>query len=428
MRVRSRLMASHRSLLWPSIGVIIWAAGSELAGCSSSSVNCATGLTDCGAGLCADLSNDAFHCGNCQFFCAQGATCQAGICGCPGTQVICGNSCVDTQTTATNCGGCGHDCGSGACSAGICQCGTYTDCGTAASPQCVDTTNDANNCNGCGLACTTNEVCQSSNCLCPAPFSGCAISLPTACVDLQTDPANCGGCSAACLANEVCAASSCYCSAPFTLCGTGSSEVCVNAQTDSIYCGSCTGLPCMSGESCTNGICCAAGDTACDGVCVDTDNDAMHCGSCTSQCPTGATCVSGNCLCGSTGNCTCSGSLPLCSKSCCTVGTACCTGGTCPLAHSNGLNATYADCNPLNTFNVATAIEAATAWQSSGTDASRFLCGTETCFARQAIGGQYGQCGVWCYSGVIAGSGDLNAATNVCSCPETSGTTSFIWN
>jgi hypothetical protein len=60
-------------------------------------------------GQCFDLVLDSSHCGACATNCATtvgtGATCQSGVCGCPGTEPLCGGVCVaDASTNATHCG------------------------------------------------------------------------------------------------------------------------------------------------------------------------------------------------------------------------------------------------------------------------------------------------------------------------------------
>jgi hypothetical protein len=177
---------------------VIAAAAGALASCkSSASATCSAGKTDCGAGFCADLQSDPFHCGYCQNPCPQNATCEAGKCKCPGTHIICGVTCVDAQTDAYNCAVCGHVCGLGSCSAGICFCSGSTDCGVGESPQCVDTTTDPSNCGGCANVCLAHEVCQASACQCPAPYTRCDTGAGHVCTDTLTDPSNCGGCGSA---------------------------------------------------------------------------------------------------------------------------------------------------------------------------------------------------------------------------------------
>ncbi len=53
--------------------------------------------------------------------CDVGATCQSGVCACPGIDSVCSGACVDEQTDSNNCGGCGVVCAAGGgCAAGAC--------------------------------------------------------------------------------------------------------------------------------------------------------------------------------------------------------------------------------------------------------------------------------------------------------------------
>jgi hypothetical protein len=71
---------------------------------------CAPGTVACTAGQCVNTQTDPANCGSCGFLCIGGATCTAGICGCPGGQTFCGSACVDLSSDPANCGACGATC------------------------------------------------------------------------------------------------------------------------------------------------------------------------------------------------------------------------------------------------------------------------------------------------------------------------------
>ena len=101
---------------------------------------CQPGWTTCGrsANTCYNSSSDAANCGSvtgCQDCTTSGKTCSAGSCVCPGTQQLCGTSCIDVLSSdIKNCGSCGHQCTPNQfCSVGACQCNvTPIRCGTTA--------------------------------------------------------------------------------------------------------------------------------------------------------------------------------------------------------------------------------------------------------------------------------------------------------
>ena len=92
--------------VFPRHGYPVWCGGAPSGTvCSGSAcvATCSTGLTEC-SGVCRDLSNDRLNCGTCGNTCATGASCVAGTCTCPGTQIVCGGSCVDVSTDLDHCG------------------------------------------------------------------------------------------------------------------------------------------------------------------------------------------------------------------------------------------------------------------------------------------------------------------------------------
>jgi expansin (peptidoglycan-binding protein) len=206
---------------------------------------CSAGLSQC-QGACANLTNDALHCGSCTTACGAGQSCQAGAC----------------------------------------QCATgFTKCGTA----CVSTASDAANCGACGKACAAGQVCSNAVCgtSCAAGLAKCGQS----CLDLTTNLQNCGACGVLCPAGQACTAGKCSCGAGLTSC----TNLCVNTMTSATNCGAC-GKACTAGQTCTAGVCsCAAGQSLCNGTCINTQTDAANCGACGTACAVGGTCAAGKC-------------------------------------------------------------------------------------------------------------------------------------
>ncbi|MFO0679487.1 MAG: hypothetical protein U0169_23375 [Polyangiaceae bacterium] len=81
---------------------------------------CREGFKCCG-GFCADVANDANHCGTCDVACSNGRVCEQGTCGCGGLDPFCSSVCVDYFSDSENCGRCGHSCFGGECIGGACQ-------------------------------------------------------------------------------------------------------------------------------------------------------------------------------------------------------------------------------------------------------------------------------------------------------------------
>lgn len=134
---------------------------------------CSTGWLAC-AGLCANANSDAAHCGASCAVCAttvgMGATCQSGICKCPGAQSACGGACIDTSADAAHCGPSCAICATGAtCLASVCQCpaGTAVACGGRCVDQTSDTTACGASCAVCATAVGTGATCQTGICQCP---------------------------------------------------------------------------------------------------------------------------------------------------------------------------------------------------------------------------------------------------------------------
>lgn len=100
-------------------------------GCTDpeSDTTCPPNYTYCN-GFCFDLSADANQCGACGVMCAQGQSCNAGMCldpeppppQCMAPLSECNGQCINAQSDTQNCGRCGLACGQGElCVGGICS-------------------------------------------------------------------------------------------------------------------------------------------------------------------------------------------------------------------------------------------------------------------------------------------------------------------
>nr|PZN26075.1 MAG: hypothetical protein DIU78_08705 [Pseudomonadota bacterium] len=91
--------------------VVAGAAGADpgAAGAAGASADeCLPSENFC-SGVCANLSNDPLHCGECDIACEPGALCAAGRCLCPAAN-LCTDTCVDTLNDPLHCGGCDLPC------------------------------------------------------------------------------------------------------------------------------------------------------------------------------------------------------------------------------------------------------------------------------------------------------------------------------
>jgi hypothetical protein len=135
------------------------------------------------------------------------------------------------------------------------------------------------------------------------------------------------------------------CPSPNTTCGT----FCTNTALDPSNCGSC-GTTCTSGLACANGAC--AGQTVSCNTAADCPAEANTSSpSCISnKCVYACTAGFFDCDQNITNGCECAGG---------------CLGSACAIVHSNGVGQTYTDGFALGTYTSVTAIEAATAYETS---------------------------------------------------------------
>ena len=321
-----------------------------------------------GKNVCKNIkSNDAAHCGACNYACANNPAtnatsnaCKAGDCQytCDNGYTNCGGvtassiKCIkttDLQTDGQNCGGCGIVCGAEeACANGKCvqnSCsGNNPDlCVVGGQNVCKNThRSDTSHCGACNYACANNPApnATSNTCLngvcqytCDSGYTNCGgvTAASINCIkttDLQTDGMNCGGCGIVCGAEKACVDGKCVqnsCSGSNPdLCVVDGQNVCKNTHsTDAAHCGACnyacSNNPATNATSntCKSGVCqytCDSGYTNCGGVtaasinCIkttDLQTDGQNCGACGIVCGAGKACVGGKCVQNS-----CSGSTP----------------------------------------------------------------------------------------------------------------------
>ncbi len=371
---------------------------------------------------------------------------------CAATQV-CGldNQCTTGCDTAHPCMG-GMSCCSGFCEA-------------------LDTTS---NCGACGITCDTTSghslgaTCNGTGCV----YAGCA----TGWYDCNQGVPDSNGCDTnlaaqgqkvcgdgACVAvSSCCTASDCQ-SPPSPQECYGAQGLCVEGSPCSytLNQGSaiCGGTCCNAIDGTCNANCtlsCNAGRANCSGHassgCETDDTTAADCGgcrACSSDNVMSPVCTGG--LCESTcqpgwGNCAfpaapapddgCESNLTIC------AGTACCATGMCQANHSDGIGQTYSDCTPFGTpGNAATytenmAIECLDADPIHGGPNGSMTCndpagGKDDCLynscnnSTECPTGVTAECGVWCYTGSLAGYVKLTTGSATCVCPTTASST---WN
>jgi len=202
--------------------------------CTGGVCVCPEGKTNC-HGTCADLDTDKQHCGSCNVACSDAEICglppdvvgAAGAggggsggegvheCVCPPEREDCSGVCADLTSDMNHCGDCDTACpGDKICSASACVCTPGTeDCGGGV---CANLSSDKDHCGDCDTACPSNQICKNKNCGCPAGSSLCGDT----CVDLQNDRNNCNSCGKACGGDQVCSGGQCLRSPCDQLCGS----------------------------------------------------------------------------------------------------------------------------------------------------------------------------------------------------------------
>ena len=359
---------------------------------------CQTGFADCDGnvnnGCETDTRTSVAHCGVCRMACptptnataaCAGGTCGLGACttnfgNCDGNVT---NGCeTNTQTSNAHCGGCnrpcaaGQECQSGACVTlpcggnGMICCATTPACtspltcqmsacgcasGTFCAGGCIDFQTSNAHCGACNRPCAAGQSCTAGVCRCNTGRGDCDMNTANGCeTDTTANPAHCGTCGNGCSSvngTASCVSSACRitCSAGFGNCDNNVTNGCeTNTQTNATHCGACMGdggMTCTSPQTCSNGRCCGAGQTNCNGTCVSTQTDNANCGGCAGTmgsmaCDNGTqVCSGGSCLaCGAAMQPCCPGAVcprggicagGICQTTCGASGQGCCTGNTC---------------------------------------------------------------------------------------------------
>lgn len=204
------------------------------------------------------MLNDDANCGGCGVACASGQTCQprnaAYVCQCNGTVSDCGNGvCADLTSDEANCGACGNVCPSGSTWDALCYGGdcfgvcmqNRGDCDGLDFNGCEATLNDSGS---CGPSCDTAVGCGWNDSCVSAPLNHCRCDDGNECNPGErcvsdwngVDHCECGT-NAACSAGQFC-------------CEQFLGRYCADVLTDAQNCGDC-GWQCNAGETCVAGIC-----------------------------------------------------------------------------------------------------------------------------------------------------------------------------
>ncbi len=291
---------------------------------------CDTGWGDCdgayATGCETDLT-DPDTCGACDTVCAAGTVCSASmgcVSTCPGTEEVCGRSCVDTTTSLLHCGMCSNPCPARAnatevCAAGACDfvCDSgWDDCDGDPNNGCETDLSQVTDCGACDNVCSYSNgtpACDGTTCslaACQAGYDDCDGMVDNGCEADLASVSTCGACGTACTApahaSSTCDGTSCgfTCDMGWDDCNTMAADGCEADLASDTTCGSCTNAcsgatPLCSGGTCVSG-CMAPTPTRCGMTCTNTDTDPQNCGSCGNVCPDPA---NASPTCSATGGC-----------------------------------------------------------------------------------------------------------------------------
>jgi len=204
----------------------------------------------------------------------DGAT-DSGTGTCEPPEELCGTRCVNTDNDGRNCGSCDFECAAGSfCSAGMCSrtCPSGT---VACGGSCADLATDTNHCGDCGNACADDEACRGGSCTCPEGYTLCG----DVCVNPDSDPAHCGVCDRTCDDSQICNLGTCTCA-------MGARESECNDMLDDDCDGmiDCADSDCVGATRSCMGMCgagietCEGGDVDAWGMCVGGSGEAEICG------------------------------------------------------------------------------------------------------------------------------------------------------
>ncbi|HTQ42607.1 MAG TPA: hypothetical protein VMI75_07590 [Polyangiaceae bacterium] len=406
------------------------------AGCKNNG-DCAAGDAGASAPLCDVSHHECVQClgdGDCPAsqICSPSNNCTTGCNSnhpCAGGLTCCSGFCESLDTTA-NCGACGITCDTtsghslgASCSGTTC---VYAGCATgwhdcnAATPNSdgceTNLTTQGKKVCGDGVCVAVSTCCTASDCLAPPS--------PQACYGMQGTCVEGSPCSYPLNQGSTVCGSTC-CNAIDGTCNTSCSLTCNTGREN------CSGNP---ATGCDTDVATTAACGGCGRECssANTATEACAGGVCNATCQAGW------------GNCSqpaapaaddgCESDLTVC------AGTPCC-GSLCTGTHSDGIGQTYTSCVALGqpgnpaTYTKAMAIDCLNADPITGGGVGTKTCpdpggGTDDCYYNSCSGstcptGVTAECGVWCYTGGLAGYVKLTGGSTTCNCPTTSDAT---WN
>ena len=285
--------------------------------CSDDKITCKSGFDRCDMTkvACQDLNQDKEHCGKCSTKCNKDESCYNGQCvvnECANGQTLCDvegkAECRYTMSEdAAHCGACNYVCSahplknakSNSCIDGQCQyvCDdNFTNIGgaTASTINCVDFMTDSNHCGKKDNVCKDGNVCIGGHCktnpCTNSSETACLVGEENKCFNINaTNKEHCGACNYKCsehkvtnATSDVCKAGKCQytCNTGFVNVGGGATAdtiKCIDPRNDYNHCGKldantyedCSKKP---GTKCVDGVCtlnCPTGQQVCGTHCLN---------------------------------------------------------------------------------------------------------------------------------------------------------------